>query len=211
MRASATLSLTAKTFGILIPPSTRFVDHLGREWSLVDQRGEGPPGSENPVRFQVKRTGVDTPGWIIAALYQDSDGDIFMLTALQGVWLKWVDDNTLPEVDDPTGGAIIVPPPPPPPENRVPTWNMTDIIFEQGVPAEIDLRTRASDLDGDPLAFNVETGLRADLVGPFTFNDFKLFYDGSDMGLAEDAPPLVLDTGITISADDNRADGPNGG
>lgn len=97
-----------------------------------------------------------------------------------------------------TGGV------PPPPANHPPAWNMTDVIFEQGIPAEIDLRTRGSDADGDPLTFGVVAALRGDLVGPFSFNDFKLSYDGRDMGLAEDAPPLVLDTGITISAEDGR-------
>lgn len=93
--------------------------------------------------------------------------------------------------------------------NRAPTWNMTDLIFEQGVPAQIDLRTRATDPDGDPLTFNVETALAADLIGPFSFNDFTLYYDGRDMGLLvgsppEPLPPLILDSGITISADDGR-------
>jgi hypothetical protein len=88
--------------------------------------------------------------------------------------------------------------------NRAPVWNMADIIFEQGVPAEIDLRTRATDADGDPMTFNVETALAADLVGPFTFNDFKLSYDGRDMGLVEGDAPLLRDTGITIAADDGR-------
>lgn len=176
-----------------VPPDASIVDSLGALWTI------------EPNDRIAMRDGVGQ-GWGTIHVLKYVSRRVWFLDS--GAWHQLSLDGARIEQSQGTepgsGDPPPPPPPPPPPENRAPTWNMADIIFEQGVPAVIDIRTRATDLDGDAMTFNVETALRADLVGPFSFNDFNLFYDGRDMGLAEDAPPLLLDSGITISADDGR-------
>lgn len=179
-----------------VPPAVEIRDSRGRVWSLGEATVSGK-------RWVVVDGAPIPPTDALQILYYQRR---IYLGGIYG-WHVENPEGQTPPVFQQIGPADQDPVPP---GNRAPAWDMGDIVFHQGVPAEIDLRTRATDPDGDAMTFNVESALRAELVGPFSFNDFKLSYDGRDMGLAEDAPPLVLDTGITISANDNRADGPIG-
>jgi hypothetical protein len=84
-----------------------------------------------------------------------------------------------------------------------PVWDMTDVIFEQGVAAALDLRTRARDPAGRPMTFTEIAPLNPALVGPFQWDSasFVLSYDGRSVGLAEGDKPKLIDSGIRIAAD----------
>jgi hypothetical protein len=84
-----------------------------------------------------------------------------------------------------------------------PVWDMTDVEFEQGVAAAIDLRTRARDPAGRPITFAEVAPIHPAIVPPFGWDAaaFRLSYDGSSVGLAEGDPPKLIDSGIRIAAD----------
>jgi hypothetical protein len=80
---------------------------------------------------------------------------------------------------------------------------MTDVIFEQGVAAALDLRTRARDPAGRPMTFAEVAPIHPAIVPPFAWDKstFTLSYDGRSVGLAEGDPPKLIDSGIQIAAD----------
>jgi len=110
--------------------------------------------------------------------------------------------------------------------NRAPVWGSAIFQVVQGIASEFRVTDRASDPDGDPLAFTVAAGLdragiEAALVASglaasgadaFTFDaaTMTLRYDGRSLGIPEPpegAPDTLVDlpTGLQIAADDGRA------
>lgn len=175
-----------------VPPDAEIVDSQGATWTR-------PP----PDNF-VTRDGVAKPWGGCHALKYVS-GRVWFLDS--GAWHQLSVDGARIEQSQATEpGTGEPPPPPPPPVNRDPVWDTSLIIFEQGIAAALDLRTRASDPDGDPLTFaevSPPTGLPAGFS--WDANAFRLAYDGSDLGLADGDQPIEFDTGLRLSADDGRA------
>lgn len=111
-------------------------------------------------------------------------------------------------------------------ENREPVWGSAIFQVVQGIASELRVTDRASDPDGDPLAFSiaaeldragieaalVAAGLAASGADAFTFDPetMTLRYDGRSLGISEPpegAPDTLVDlpTGLQIVADDGRA------
>lgn len=94
----------------------------------------------------------------------------------------------------------------PPSTNLAPIWDSSVIEFTNGVQKTVDLASRVSDPDGDPLSISVSSGLKPELEGAFHFDSatFELIYDGRDILGSPDDQALDLDTGIVLIANDGK-------
>ncbi len=90
--------------------------------------------------------------------------------------------------------------------NRAPVWSGAPLMFEQGKAGMVDLRQFASDPDGDALTFRTVTGLNPIHAGAFSYDPATnvLTYNGADLGLKDGDSDLMLDSGITVEADDGK-------
>lgn len=201
MRTSVALSVVAVQSGTSgspdktrVPPSASIAEG-GRVWELGEDSGDS-----NKRNVIINGTFANLTAYQILLL----GGRIYLQSAV--AWwvespmgsLAWIQHG--PEDVDPALD---------PPVNRAPVWSVDDIIFVEGVSQTVDLRDRCHDPDGDPLAFFVvDAGATALLAANgVTFDPAKFWlqYDGRDLGLVEGGPPLVIETGIVVSADDGRA------